>query len=85
LLLQLQILITDDSCAKLLALYAYEGSRPRGSLEVIYHSNVLELLPEDDRCFRFEFSQVLLWSGPLCVAEPLTLAFCRARCRRVAN
>jgi paired amphipathic helix protein Sin3a len=54
---QLQILITDDSCAKLLALYAYEGSRPRGSLEVIYHSNVLELLPEDDRCFRFEFSQ----------------------------
>jgi len=56
---QLQILITDDSCAKLLALYAYEGSRPRGSLEVIYHSNVLELLPEDDRCFRFEFSQVL--------------------------
>jgi paired amphipathic helix protein Sin3a len=63
LLLQLQILITDDSCAKLLALYAYEGSRPRGSLEVIYHSNVLELLPEDDRCFRFEFSQVLLWSG----------------------
>lgn len=55
---QLQILITDDSCAKLLALYAYEGSRPRGSLEIIYHSNVLELLPEEDRCFRFEYSQV---------------------------
>jgi histone deacetylase complex regulatory component SIN3 len=54
---QLQTVLSEESCAKLLALYTYEGSRPKGSLELIYHSNVLELLNEDERCFRFEFNQ----------------------------
>src|SRR5690606_23315467 len=56
-LCQLHTLISDDTCAKLLALYTYEGARPKGSIEVIYHSNVLELM-EDEKCFRFEFAQV---------------------------
>lgn len=51
---QLQTVISDDVCAKLLALYTYEGARPKGSIEVIYHSNVLELMG-DEKCFRFEF------------------------------
>jgi len=53
---QLQTLVSDDICAKLLALYTYEGARPKGSIEVIYHSNVLELMGEE-KCFRFEFAQ----------------------------
>jgi paired amphipathic helix protein Sin3a len=53
---QLQTLLTDDTCAKLLNLYAHheEGSTNRDFLESIYHANVLEILGEE-KCFRFEF------------------------------
>eukprot|EP00005_Dracoamoeba_jomungandri_P004864 CAMPEP_0174252262 /NCGR_PEP_ID=MMETSP0439-20130205/1801_1 /TAXON_ID=0 /ORGANISM="Stereomyxa ramosa, Strain Chinc5" /LENGTH=1190 /DNA_ID=CAMNT_0015332775 /DNA_START=101 /DNA_END=3673 /DNA_ORIENTATION=+ len=53
---QLHTLISDETCAKLLALYTYESSRTGGFLETVYHSNVLELLGEE-KCFRFEFNQ----------------------------
>jgi len=51
---QLQSLLSEEICSKLLALYSFECSRPSGRKEAIYHSNCVELL-ENERCFRFEY------------------------------
>lgn len=51
----LQVLLSEEQCSKLLALYSYECARSKAN-ESVYHSNCVEIL-EDHRCFRFEFSR----------------------------
>ncbi len=63
LLLQLQALLSEEKCSKLLALHSYECTR--GGSEELYHSNIVDLLAEE-RCFRFEFNQVSV----LCELDP---------------
>eukprot|EP01090_Pellita_catalonica_P004226 TRINITY_DN14064_c0_g1_i1.p1 TRINITY_DN14064_c0_g1~~TRINITY_DN14064_c0_g1_i1.p1 ORF type:complete len:976 (+),score=212.24 TRINITY_DN14064_c0_g1_i1:59-2986(+) len=52
---QLQVIISDDECIKLVALYKYERARAVGE-ENAYRSNVIGILG-DEKCFRFEFNQ----------------------------
>jgi len=51
---QLQSLLSEEVCTKLLALYSFETAKPTGPKESLYHSNCVELLQEE-RCFKFEF------------------------------
>lgn len=51
---QVQTLLTDETCSKLLSLHFYEDSRTNGFMESIYHSNAFQLLGTEQRCYRIE-------------------------------
>jgi len=53
---QVQLMLADETCTKLLSLYTYEASRATGFIEQTYLANVMEVLGEE-RCFKFEFEQ----------------------------
>jgi len=51
---QIQTLLADEICSRLLALYSYEWSRTTGPNVPLYHSNSVEIL-RDERCYKFDF------------------------------
>jgi len=53
---QVQLILSDETCTKLLSLYTYEASRATGFITQTYLANVMEVLGEE-RCFKFEFEQ----------------------------
>jgi len=53
---QVQLILTDETCTKLLSLYTYEASRATGFITQTYLANVMEVLGEE-RFFKFEFEQ----------------------------
>eukprot|EP01114_Cavostelium_apophysatum_P019570 TRINITY_DN6344_c0_g1_i6.p2 TRINITY_DN6344_c0_g1~~TRINITY_DN6344_c0_g1_i6.p2 ORF type:complete len:658 (+),score=243.67 TRINITY_DN6344_c0_g1_i6:2183-4156(+) len=52
---QLQTLLSEENCSKLLALYSHTISKPPIN-ESLYYARCIEIL-DDERCFRFEFEK----------------------------
>lgn len=53
---QLQSLLSEEVCSKLLVLYSYENAQSKKHKESLYYSNCIDLLGEE-RCFKFNFIQ----------------------------